>query len=194
MTVTSGFTVQAAAGAQRGVDHVELWLNSSPWVTKGGAAFGTTGQLDPSTYALISPKTVPDGVIDIEVKAYDDLGAVGGSTTLTVTKGAPCTSATSCLSDQKCSAGKCYWDPPTAGLGDNCNYAQECKSDKCINNECVKPCDPEVSMSCPAGYTCAATGGETLCTSTGGCCDASGDPRAAGLFALLIFGLVRRRR
>ncbi len=70
--VTSGFIVHASAGSRRGVEKVELWLNNHLWATANGAAFGQNGQPNPSNYTLTAPSNVPDGVIDMVVKAYDD--------------------------------------------------------------------------------------------------------------------------
>jgi len=61
-------------------------------------------------------------VIDIVVKAFDDIEIEGDSAMVTVTKGAPCASAATCLDGQKCDAGKCYWDPPAGETGDACTY------------------------------------------------------------------------
>ncbi len=116
-TVINSQPVIATSGAQRGVDHIELWLNGYKWATVAGAAGGPDGQPDPSNYDLVFPATVPDGVIDLELKSFDDINTEGDAT-MTVTKGAPCTSAATCLAGQKCDAGKGYWDPATGQLGD----------------------------------------------------------------------------
>ena len=62
------------------------------------------------SYTLTAPTNVPDGVIDIVAKAYDDLESETDSATVTVTKGAPCADASTCATGQKCEAGKCFWD------------------------------------------------------------------------------------
>jgi hypothetical protein len=205
--VTKGFTIQASAGSARGVAKVELWLNGYNWATAQGAAFDTGGQPNPSTYALTAPNNVPDGVIDVVAKAYDDLGLETDSAKITVMKGAPCTSAASCLDGQKCDAGKCFWDPPAGVLGDACTYPQFCVSTQCDGPDgakiCTQDCVVGASDSCPPGYDCIATsqtGGicYTQGTSTG-CCSVDHESSHAvwvhlGLGGLVIGLLLRRRR
>ena len=96
------------AGSKRGVERSELWLNGYKWAEVKGAAFGPSGQLIPSNYSTKFPAGVPNGVIDVVIKSYDDLGAEAVSSTVTVTKGAPCANADSCAKGQKCEAGKCF--------------------------------------------------------------------------------------
>jgi len=115
--IANGTPVIATASAQRGVHHLELWLNGYNWLTVKGAPFGPSGQPE-TTYPLVLPSGVPDSVIDIVVKAYDDIEAETISPTITVTKGAPCTTADTCAKGQKCDAGKCFWDAPVGELGD----------------------------------------------------------------------------
>jgi hypothetical protein len=181
---TDGATVYATAGAQRGVATVELFLNGSRWSVVPGAAFGRDGQGDPEThrseYALSLPATVPDGVIDIEVVASDDLGISASSIPVTVTKGQPCADASQCAFEQKCEAGRCFWDPPTAQLGDACSYDQACKSWDCADTgdgkRCVTACQINEPATCPQGFVCSDVGGgRNICLSSdsGGCCSAA---------------------
>jgi hypothetical protein len=205
--VASGFTVGVAAGSRRGVEKVELWLNGHNWATVPGAAFGNNGQPNPSNYILTAPANVPDGVIDVVAKAYDDLDIETDSATVTVTKGAACTSADSCLTGQKCDAGKCYWDAPTGQLGDKCTYNEFCVTGMCqdsdIGQYCTQSCVLNSADACPAMYDCIGTSDtQGVClphgNGGGGCCSVGGEaPNALyahvglGLFA---FGLVIRRR
>lgn len=204
-TVSNGFTVQAAAFSQRGVFRTELWLNGYKWTEHPGSAFSTEGQAM-STYPLMAPGGVPDGVIDIVVKAFDDLGVEGDSATVTVTKGAPCTTAASCAKGQQCDAGKCFWTAATGMLGDACTYPQFCTSGLCEGTAdqqiCTQECIVGVADSCPAKYDCVMTSGANgVCfpsTSGGGCCSVGGAAPVwvhAGLGAIVL-GLVlpRRRR
>jgi len=207
--VSAGFTVQVSAGSRRGVDHVELWLNNHNWATTPGAAFGQNGQANPSNYSLTAPAMVPDGVIDVVAKAYDDLGIETDSATVTVTKGAACTSAASCLTGQKCDSGKCFWDPPTGQLGDKCTYNEFCVSGMCqdssVGQYCTQSCVVNSEGACPATYDCiATTDTQGVClphdSSGGGCCSV-GHESSSAVFAhiglgLFVFGLVvvRRRR
>lgn len=200
--VTNGASVIATASAQRGVFRLELWLNGYKWHTVKGAAFGSTGQPE-STYALPFPAGVPDGVIDIVVRAYDDINVMAESAPITVTKGAPCADASTCAKGQKCDAGRCFWDTPTGQLGDRCEYPQFCESAQCIDTSdgafCSEDCVVGVADSCPMGFECIGNAGQTgFCIVEGleepGCCSVGGDGRVAGLLALFVLGIVLRRR
>jgi MYXO-CTERM domain-containing protein len=199
--ISNGTSVIATASAPRGVFRLELWLNGYKWTTVKGAPFGSTGQPE-MTYALVMPAMVPDGVIDIVVKAYDDIEVMTESAPITVTKGAPCVDASSCATGQKCDAGKCYWDTPTGQLGDRCEYQQFCVSEQCIETSdgkfCSDDCVVGVADSCPMGYECQGAAGQTgYCISESldpGCCSVGSDGRAAGLLALVVLGGVLRRR
>jgi MYXO-CTERM domain-containing protein len=204
-TITNGQIVAASAGSKRGVAKAELWLNNYKWAEKPGAAFLGNGQPNPSTYSIMLPAGVPDGVIDVTVKAYDDLGLMTPSQTVTVTKGAPCVDASKCAKGQKCEAGKCFWDAPTGALGDTCEYPQFCTSGICTETSdgafCSQDCIVGVADSCPSGFECVQTGGQNgqcLVASEGGCCSIGNDSRAVwlhlGLSALVLGLVVRRRR
>ncbi|HEU0029818.1 MAG TPA: Ig-like domain-containing protein [Kofleriaceae bacterium] len=204
--------VIAQASDKRGIAKVELYLNGYKWAEAKGAPFGANGQPD-SAYGLLVPSTVPDSVYDVMARAYDDLGAYTDSAVITVTKGAEggCTSASSCLTGQKCEAGKCFWDAPTGQLGDACTYPQFCVSGQCSNSTfagdgvCTQTCVPGMADSCPAdsGLSCVATGqpGQGLCVPAdegGGCCSTSDTttPWPQIGMAGFVLGLVvlRRRR
>lgn len=201
----SGGAVQGKAFSVRGIDHVDLYLNNHLWATAKGAAFGPTGQ-DETTYPLAIPSAVPNSIIDIVVKAYDDLGAETDSATVTVTKGAACADATTCLKGQKCDAGKCYWDPPTGEIGVTCGYNEFCKSGLCAGTDtqqiCTQNCIVGSMDACPAGYDCIATTtsmGICFPPDTGGCCSVDHDRGHgvwvhAGLGALVLGLVIRRRR
>lgn len=198
-----GRTVTAQAGSKRGVSRVEAWFNGYPWANTPGAPFGTGGQANPSSYSVVIPSTLPDSIVDVKVVAFDDLGASTASTTVTVTKGAPCVSAATCATGQKCEAGKCFWDPPVGELGDHCSYAQFCKSGVCRgaagNLVCAQDCTVDVVDTCPAGFECEASGGASgagVCAvpTSGGCCQADrGDLRGLWAGALALLALARRR-
>jgi hypothetical protein len=210
-TVGSGFAVHANAGSRRGIGHVDLWLNGHNWATTKGLKFTAAGQPNPGDYGLTAPPTVPDGVIDIVVKAYDDIDTETDSAPVTVTKGAPCASADTCLKGQKCDAGKCFWDPPSGTLGDQCTYNEFCTSGLCqdsdIGQYCSQSCINNVADSCPTGFQCiATTDAQGVCLPNdaggggGGCCSVGPESSRAvwahlglGLFGLM-FVLRRRRR
>src|SRR5262249_47718112 len=157
---------------------------------------------DPSTYHLAFPADVPDGVIDIVVKAYDDLPVETDSTTVTVTKGAPCASADACAKGQQCdSTGRCLWSPPTGQLGDACSYPQFCQSGICEGTAdkqiCTESCIVGVADSCPSGFDCIMTNGvDGICfppDQSGGCCQAGRGGAAAQLgLSVIVLGLVVR--
>ena len=111
-------------------------------------------------------------MIDIVVKAYDDIDAETVAPAVTVTKGAPCTSADTCAKGQKCEEGRCFWDPPAGQLGDPCEYNQFCISNNCISTTagdqyCSQPCVVGVEDSCPMGFMCTGEAGQSgLCVFT----------------------------
>jgi hypothetical protein len=188
-------TVIAIAGAQRGVSKVELFLNGFPMVTVPGGAFGDNGQ-STQAYVLVPPQNLPNSVYDMFVRASDDIGEFTDSETITVTKGGPCTSADACLPEQKCEAGKCFWDPPTLELGETCGFDQECKSLLCHGTTeleiCTQTCDVRDVLACPQGLSC--TNGVCFPTD-GGCCSAApGQWMPAGMLAFVVSMLGLRRR
>jgi hypothetical protein len=195
------FPVFAQAGSKRGLASVELWLNGYRWESVVGGVFGPDGQPDPSNYSLTAPASVPDGIIDIQIKAYDDLGIEGDSATVTVEKGAPCTSADACATGQHCSTGRCAWDTPVGQIGEDCPYPQYCVSGVCSPTShpyCSQSCTVGTAQACPSGWECARiTGTNGYCApASGGCCsvhDGRGGWRQ-GLFAALVLGAVLRRR
>lgn len=204
-TVAKGFVVAPTAFSRRGVKHLDLYLNNHLWATTPGAKFSLSGQLM-TTYSMLAPANVPDGVIDVMVKAYDDLGIETDSTTSTVTKGAACATASTCLTGQKCEAGKCFWDPPAGLLGGACTYNEFCTTGICQDSDvgqyCSQACVVGSTDGCPSSFDCIATsetGGVCLPQSAGssGCCSVAHGNRAPWApisLGLVALGLVLRRR
>jgi MYXO-CTERM domain-containing protein len=205
-TVATGFVVHPMAASRRGIGHVDLYLNGHMWATAPGAPFGNAGQPE-SVYTLTAPATVPDGVIDVVAKAYDDLEGETDSGTVTVTKGAPCVDATTCAKGQQCAAGKCFWDAPTGVLGDQCTYNEFCTSGLCqdsdIGQYCSQACVVGSVDGCPAMFDCIATSdAQGVCLPHGsgssGCCSVGSESNRSVLahigLGLFVFGLVARRR
>lgn len=207
---TLGATVTGTAGSKRGVDHVEMYLNGWKWQTKPGAAFGAQGQVNPSPYSFNVPGDLPNSTYDVVLKAYDDLGAMTASSTVTVNKGGPCASADTCAKGQKCENGRCFWDQPVGNIGDACTYAQYCKSLNCQGTAdkqiCTQECIIGTSDSCPAdsGLECVDTGGgKGICffpADSGGCCSVGngGNAWIPAVLGALGFGVIvmrpRRRK
>ncbi|MFT3697275.1 MAG: hypothetical protein QM831_29295 [Kofleriaceae bacterium] len=198
--MTAG-AVHATAGAQRGVAKVELFLNGSRWAVVGGAPFSTTGQPD-ADYALTIPETVPNSIVDVMVRATDDLGISTDSDVVTATRGSACTDVSQCLADQSCTDGKCAYPAPVGELGAECPYAQYCMSWECVDTDvgkrCVEDCEVDEPSSCPANFTCQDIGGgKGLCVEvSAGCCSVGGGSplTSAGLTLLVMVCLRRRRR
>jgi hypothetical protein len=204
-TISNGQVVAAQSGSKRGVENVELWLNGYKWVEVKGTKFGGQGQPNPSNYSLTFPSNVPDGVIDIVVKSCDDLDICTTAPTITVTKGAPCTSATSCAAGQQCAAGKCYWEPPVGVLGDACTYPQYCESELCLETTagslCSQECIVGASDGCPEGFQCAVYGNSGACLpieEDPGCCSVGQGSQTPwfhfGFSAAILAFVIRRRR
>ncbi|MBP6632086.1 MAG: hypothetical protein KBG28_02250 [Kofleriaceae bacterium] len=202
--VENRFAVLAAVGSTRGISRVELWLNGYKWAETEGRAFDSLT----AVYQVTAPDNVPDGVIDVEIRAWDDLGMAYGSDVIQVTKGAPCSdAATDCAQGQQCGEGKCFWDPPVGELGDACEYDQYCIAGRC-EGQCTEACFVGVTGDCPTGFACERIDGNNgLCFPSdgdgggGGCCSVGGPGSTTGALAaqlglggLVLAGLLRRRR
>jgi hypothetical protein len=217
--VTANFAVDAAAGSPRGVYTLELFLNGYNWGSVLGEEFGPDGQQNPSTYTLVAPNAVPQGAIDIVVKALDDVGNTTASSPVTVMYGAACTTDAACAKGQHCNTtttdngmappGGCYWDAPTGQLGDKCDYPEFCVSGLCQGTAqtqiCTQTCLLDTDGSCPSGFVCDPVGNSSDATTGicftggggGGCCSASSGDVAwvqGGLSVLVIGFMFRRRR
>jgi len=209
-TVQNGFTVFMNSMGKRGTFHARLILNGYTWVDKDVDIQPPQGtNLAPiyaKTFQLNAPTDVPDGVIDVEAQACDDLDQCS-SGKIQVTKGAPCADASSCAKGQKCEAGKCFWDPATGELGDDCGYPQACKSGLCLSTSggmmCSQQCFITQAGSCPDMFECVLdNSGTGYCLPKApdtGCCNSSAtgaDALAAktGLVGLVLVIALRRRR
>jgi MYXO-CTERM domain-containing protein len=205
-TIANGAAIVARAFSQRGVHRVELLLNGYKWAEVPGVGWGNQGQPEAS-YSLVLPPDVPDGVIDIVVRAKDDIDMATETPVITVTKGAPCTSADTCAEGQLCEAGKCFWAEPVGELGDECTFKQFCINELCQaidsgESRCVQPCVLGVADTCPAGYECLASNVNSgVCWPSSdlegnclGCSNTRGGSIQGVLFALGLGYLVFRRR
>lgn len=200
-TVADGFSVSATALHVRGVKSVRIEINGEPYGTQDGYSY----QNAESPYWFDAPADLPDGILDIKIIAANDLG-VEASTTITVTKGSPCTSADTCLTGQQCEDGRCFYPPPSVELGGACADDRECLSGLCPQKGderyCSQTCFPGVSDQCPAEFDCLAVGVDNgVCWprnpgGDGGGCDTSGG-NGLGALALVLLGVIwaaRRRR
>lgn len=203
-TIANGATLILSATSQRGIAKIDLFINGYQWAEVTGHAFGPNGQ-DTGAYTITLPNSVPDGVMDMVAKAYDDIGVETDSATVTVTKGAPCADASTCAKGQNCSAGKCFWDPATGMLGDKCTYPQACVSGLCEGTSdtdqiCTMGCVVGSTDACPKGFDCLMTSGnDGVCftQSSGGCCSVGSEPHAVyahAFLALAVLGFAARRR
>ena len=201
-TILGSSQIYANALAERGVSRLEVYFNGWKWIEKEG----NRPDSQDAIYQMALPGGLPDGVIDIEVRAINDLQTGQGSQTVTVTKGAPCASADSCLPGQKCEEGRCFWDPATGELGADCEYPQFCLSGVCEAGVCTQECFVGVAGDCPEDMECvsATGGGDGFCVpgdggGGGGCCS-TGDTSSGALLAqlgiagLVLGGVFRRRR
>jgi MYXO-CTERM domain-containing protein len=202
--VTNGFSVFANATGLRGVARLEVWVNGYKWAT-----FTPTDIHAGGPFTIAMPTNLPDGVMDLEARAYDDL-ELYNSTTITVTKGAPCTVATTCATGQACDAGKCHWNAPDKELGDACTFPQECKTAVCQDvggaSVCTQGCFTGIAGQCPTNFECVSAGTASgFCLEGGGggggtgCCSAGDDSASEVAMHLGLIGLVgaivfRRRR
>ncbi len=187
--VSSLFVVHAFASDARGINRVELYINDWRWYQLDGHDWEDRD----NAYVLRTSADLPDGILDVEVRAVNDLG-VTSSDTLTLMKGAPCTSADTCLDGQYCEEGRCLWNPPTLAFGDACYRDQECSTLECVDYEgmslCTSECDPRGSDNCGDGYSCVESETDVgFCWPAeggGGCCSA-GDRGGAHWAALALF-------
>lgn len=190
--VEAGFPVVARAQHRRGIDRVELLFNGWLWDTLPGSLGSDEQEL-----AFSASSRLPDGTIDIEVVAYNDLGAPA-SRGLTVVKGRPGSSADQCAVGQLCEDGRCFWPPPQRSTGDPCDFDEECVSLWCASiggeQRCSEPCEDD---GCERGFECLDSEAGALCwPAADRGCSASG--RQGGpswaLLVILVASVFRPRR
>jgi len=195
--------VIAAAGSRRGITKAELLINGRRWLTLPGAQSGLMGQPDPSTYVFQLPGHLPDSIVDLVVRATDDLGVSVDSPMITATRGAPCESAEACLESQVCEDGRCLWT--TSGeVGDSCTNSEFCATGLCAGTAdrkiCTQDCVVADPSACPDGFVCEQTSGDKgVCFfPDSGCCSASDAPGTPWLHGFAFAGfwaiVLRRRR
>lgn len=207
---------QIGAVDPRGVVRIEILVNGWLWHTFNERDSITPPFSWPTSYNITFTEPIPPGIVDIEARAYNDLGLPGafaqvsyGSATVTATRGAPCESADECFDGQQCEDGRCFWDQPVGELGEPCEFDQYCIGPTTYDGRCAESgdgricsydCVAGVNDFCPEGYHCpGAEGDDGFCMpgdgeAPDGCCSTGGDSRASIVIVLLVgFVLFRRR-
>ena len=191
--VTSRFSVFAVVESPRPVREVALWINGRAWVR-------VPGEDQDHLYQLDTPADVPDGVLDLELRARDDLGNVG-VLARRVVKGAACVDGMSCPADQTCVDGGCRTAAGTGAVGDACATDGDCASKLCVRDDesgvCTAWCYPEV-IGCDDGFACRGADDEGLgClvpVDEGGCCSTGGRPDGAAVLVAAVAAMLTARR
>ncbi|MEO6773602.1 MAG: Ig-like domain-containing protein [Kofleriaceae bacterium] len=187
--VTPRFPIVVDAKDDAAIDHLELWIDGA-----------MTDAISAAPWQFTAPM-LADGAHTIEIHAIDTT-QMSAMTSISVTQGPPCTAAAGCEGTDVCVAGGCIPGPDAAGgLGAICQTGGQCLSLQCASAgeafmHCVAACDPGSAGSCPNNFACLASGTGGVCwpSTAGGCCSASGDPRASLLLGMLVLGGVLRRR
>ncbi len=199
--VNDGFVIFWDAQDERLVDRSDLVINGSVYKSIPGHEYNDRAD----TYDTTAP-TLPDGYLDIEIKAYNGLGSEAISS-VRVLKGSPCTDASSCFDFQTCNAGRCEFPAAASMLGDSCDIDFQCAEGVCgqvgSSKACTNTCNPTVGGACPDGFDCTAgSSGGFVCwpkSDSGGCCSVAGSKRdplpwfGIGIFFVGILVLRRRR-
>ena len=202
--VTDEFSIYWVADDERLIDHSEIWINGTKYASIPGKEW--EGTFQPNDYNTQAPP-LPNGNIELELRVYNEMGSETIEK-ISVTKGAPCSSADTCFDFQECNEGRCEYGDAVAELGDGCDVDPQCVEGVCaeVDGEkaCATGCTPNVSGACVEGFECevSSTGGSVCwpdAGDTGGCCSVAGskrDPLPWFGLGMFIFGLVviRRRR
>ncbi|MBL4634886.1 MAG: hypothetical protein JKY56_13525, partial [Kofleriaceae bacterium] len=162
--VTDGFPVSVTATHVRGIGTVELFLNGTSYSIQDAHPREMAG----FPYEFIVPSDLSDGIIDVEVRATNDIGTETIAM-VTVQKGEPCTGQASCQNSQSCEDGRCVIPPAIGMLGDSCTTGEDCISGICpLDGEqgiCSVTCFlTTTEETCSAGFTCTqASPGNSIC-------------------------------
>jgi secreted trypsin-like serine protease len=191
--VQSGFQVHVEATDNTRVEKLEIYIN-------GQLAGEPPVNIPPY---IISAPGLPDGAVEVEVRATDNRGDVG-SKTINVTVDSTCDGPQDCGGVLTCNAeGLCV--SPDFDLGSVCEIADECDSGICATVEgeslCTSGCVPDQADGCPADFECLrATETEGYCwpgdgggSESGGCSTGGSSGIMGGLFILLALAWRRRR-
>ena len=207
---------QIAASDPRGVVRIEIFLNGWRWKTFNERDSIVPPFSWPTSYNISFTEPIPPGIVDVEVRAYNDLGLPGAfpdgpsysTAEVTVLRGDLCSSPDDCFDGQRCEEGRCFWDQPVGELGESCEFDQQCIGEDVYDGHCADSgdgrictyeCVAGINDFCPEGYHCpGAEGAEGFCMPGDGepppgCCSTGGS-RGSGLLALLVGLLLFRRR
>jgi hypothetical protein len=199
-SIPGGINVFVEIASPRPVIRLELWVNGDRWGEVAGAITQTI-------YMLPLDVAVPDGLLDLEVRAVNDLGVIG-SATVSVLKGQACASAESCLAGQECTAGKCAFPPGAVALGELCDDQWQCATQQCepLHDElrCTQDCLAGLpEAGCADEFACVAASSPTsgycwpadlVDVEGGGCCHSGRQTPPVALMVLVALGLSRGRR
>jgi hypothetical protein len=195
-TVDDNFSIFFTAVDPRLVDHVDVYLNGVRVTTMDGHDYPRRAE----TYDLRAPDH-PDGYIDVEIRAYNEISGEAGVARTRVLKGEPCQSTDDCFDFMECSEGSCAYPAPAGELGDECEYDQYCLSGPCAevggDRRCTQSCTLGVADACPEGYECLEPGYCWGGGGDGGCGAAGGRDGQLPLAMLGVAAaalLARRRR
>ena len=195
--VSDGFQLGTISRDKRGIQRVEVWFSGSMVASQLGNLDSNT---NPNTDVFINFEAPewPDGFIDIEVRAYNDLEDFSSEITR-VLKGEACTSNEVCNVGQECIEGGCQFPTAIAGLTDECRVDENCLEGVCIENDgqkaCALSCSPDVQDACDPGFVCTSNGGcVEESKDSSGFCSAGLDHGSLALMLLGLLGLFRFRR
>ena len=185
--VPDNFSVGFTALDPRLIEFADVYVNGTKYLTIPGKDYASREQ----AYQGTMPD-LPDGYLDIEVRAYSDL-LVEGVAQITVLKGEPCSSADQCFPHMACNEGRCSYPPPSGELGDSCEYNEYCLSGMCAERDgdsmCSKSCTFGVSDACPDGLECVEEGFCWDPDAGGGCCAVAGGQGPDDRFPLVVLAL-----
>jgi MYXO-CTERM domain-containing protein len=197
-SIWDGSVISGQVRETRWTRAIELWINGFRWAKLPHQAV--------PDFFFPAPDELSDGVLDIEVREINDLGAVSIDRR-TLTKGEPCTSAASCRASETCVQGRCTYPAPTGALGQTCTAAQDCASWECLayadDQRCASSClVGSKTNDCPSDFTCISSDeyGTGMCWPSdelpaAGCCGATGEaPNALAILAALGGLTLGRRR
>ncbi len=189
--VSAGFAVHVEASDDTRLENVEIYVN-------GELHADLLGRLPPF---VASTNVVPDGVVEVEARAYDNRGDVTIER-ISVTVDSQCDGDADCDGVLVCGASNTC-ESPNYETGDLCEEGPQCQSGQCATlgdeQRCTTECVPADPTTCPSGFDCLETGAEAgLCwpqPDSGGCSTGGGSTNGllGSLLMLAALFAVRRR-